>query len=404
MRSGRTMAVAAVSIAVIVAVLVARLAGEQAPPLTAHRTLAAYLRLAGSPPRIAWPREGQSAVEIEGVGSFGSSGGSAPVPIASVAKVMTAYLTTTDFPLKPGASGFDLRITPAEVAEERSRVAEGQSTVAVRRGEILNERQALQAMMLPSGNNIAALLAARDAGGVPAFLTRMNRAARALGMRSTTYTDPSGFDASTTSTAGDQLKLARAAMAIPALAEIVGEARAQVPVAGQVSNLNALVGQEGFTGVKTGSDRAAGGCLLFTRQVVVGGRRLTVVGAVLGQRRGGWIESALASARTLGNSAAGAVRLQTALPAGSPVMVLSSADGGQTTAVTTRSLRRIGWAGLRIPVGLSAVPSLRLVRRGQRLLAVTLGGVHSTGGASAPAIADGALGGPSLGWRLSHIL
>jgi len=85
-----------------------------------------------------------------------------------------------------------------------------------------------------------------------------------------------------------------------------------------VDNLNALVGHEGFTGVKTGSDRAAGGCLLFTRQVEVAGRRLTVVGAVLGQRQGAWIESALASARNLGNTAAAAVQVHTALPAGTP--------------------------------------------------------------------------------------
>jgi D-alanyl-D-alanine carboxypeptidase (penicillin-binding protein 5/6) len=215
MRSGRRMALAAALIALVAVALVARVASEQAPPLTTHRTLAAFLRLAGSPPRIAWPREGQSAVEVEGVGSFGGSGGSAPVPIASVAKVMTAYLTLTEFPLAPGASGFDMQMTPADAAEERSRAAEGQSTVAVRSGEILNERQALQAMMLPSGNNIAALLAVHDAGGVPAFLTRMTSAARTLGMRSTTYTDPSGFDAGTISTAADQLKLARAAMAPP---------------------------------------------------------------------------------------------------------------------------------------------------------------------------------------------
>jgi hypothetical protein len=171
-----------------------------------------------------------------------------------------------------------------------------------------------------------------------------------------------------------------------------------------VRNLNALVGHEGFTGVKTGSDRAAGGCLLFARQVVVDGRQLTVVGAVLGQRQGGWIESALASARNLGDSAAEAVRLQSALPAGSPVMVLSSADGGHTTAVTTRALQRIGWAGLRIPVELSVLPSLRAVRRGQPLLAVTLGGVRGAGEDAAPAVADRALGGPSLRWRLAHIL
>ncbi|MBS1879582.1 MAG: D-alanyl-D-alanine carboxypeptidase, partial [Actinobacteria bacterium] len=40
---------------------------------------------------LAWPREGQAAVAIEGLGTLGAGNGK-PVPIASVAKVMTAYL------------------------------------------------------------------------------------------------------------------------------------------------------------------------------------------------------------------------------------------------------------------------------------------------------------------------
>ena len=112
----------------------------------------------------------------------------------------------------------------------------------------------------------------------------MNATARALGMRSTTYTDPSGFNDETVSTAADQLKLARAAMRIPTFAAIVAEPSAALPGVGQVANFNGLVGSGGYVGVKTGSDRAAGGCLVFAKQVTVGGRRLTVLGVVLGQQ------------------------------------------------------------------------------------------------------------------------
>ena len=171
-------------------------------------------------------------------------------------------------------------------------------------GERLTERQALEALLLPSANNIAALLARYDAGGTAAFVARMNATARELGMRATTYTDPSGFNDETVSTAADQLKLARAAMRIPAFAAIVAEPSAALPGVGRVANYNGLVGTDGYVGVKTGSDRAAGGCLVFAKRVTTGGRRLTVLGVVLGQREGSLIESALASAQRLGDSAA----------------------------------------------------------------------------------------------------
>jgi D-alanyl-D-alanine carboxypeptidase (penicillin-binding protein 5/6) len=173
---------------------------------------------------------------------------------------------------------------------------------------VLSERQALEALLLPSANNIAALLAIHEAGSVEAFVGEMNEAAAELGMQNTDYTDPSGFEDTTVSTAADQLKLGRTAMSDPTLAEIVAMPSTVLPVAGEVANFNELVGHEGFVGIKTGSDQAAGGCLLFAKRIQVDGRTLTVVGAVLGQREGDFIPAALASASSLGASAAAAVR------------------------------------------------------------------------------------------------
>jgi D-alanyl-D-alanine carboxypeptidase (penicillin-binding protein 5/6) len=152
------------------------------------------------------------------------------------------------------------------------------------------------------------MLAVHDAGSLHAFVARMNAQARALHMRSTTYTGPSGFKSTTVSTPADQVRLAEVAMRNPTFAAIVDRRRATLPVAGRVINYNGLVGREGYVGVKTGSDSAAGGCLVFAKRVTVGGRRFTVLGAVLGQRRGELIQAALASARRLGNSAAAALR------------------------------------------------------------------------------------------------
>jgi len=351
---------------------------------------------------LAWPREGQAAVEVEGMnGSLGTSGSSTPVPIASVAKVMTAYLTLIEHPLAPGEQGFAMTITPADVAEEGQRVALDESTLSVRAGERITERQALQALLLPSANNIAALLARYDAGGVAAFVARMNATAKQLGMGSTTYTDPSGFNDETVSTAADQLKLARAAMRIPALAAIVDEPSAGLPGVGRVANYNGLVGTDGYVGVKTGSDHAAGGCLVFAKRVTIGRRRLMVLGVVLGQREGSLIEAALASAQRLGDSAAAGLHVETVLPAGTSVLSASSVDGRRTTAVTTGALQAVGWGGVTLPIQVVARPAMKRLRAGEQMASVA---VRGSGEAGASAVAMSSVGGPSLSWRLRHML
>lgn len=262
----------------------------------------------GGPGGLAWPREGEAAVAVEGLGSLGSSGDEEPVPIASLAKVMTAYLVLKDHPLEPGEEGFTITIGPADVEDLHRRMDLGQSVVAVEAGEVLSERQALEALLLPSANNVAILLAVHEAGSVEAFVAEMNEAAAELGMGRTHYTDPSGFEDTTVSTATDQLKLARAATADPTFAEIVAMPSVSLPVVGEVANYNALVGHEGFVGIKTGSDDAAGGCLLFARRVHVDGRTVTMLGAVLGQREGDFIPAALVAARELAVSAAAVAR------------------------------------------------------------------------------------------------
>jgi len=139
-------------------------------------------------------------------------------------------------------------------------------------------------------------------------IPRLNEAAAELGMEKTHYTDPSGWEDTTVSSAADQLKIGRAAMADPTFAEIVAMPSTVLPVAGEVTNFNELLGHEGFVGIKTGSDEAAGGCLLFARRIHVGRRTVTMLGAVLGQREGDLIEAALAAAKSLADSAAAAAR------------------------------------------------------------------------------------------------
>src|ERR1700722_1014723 len=230
---------------------------------------------------VSWPAEGVSAAFIGGHGVTDGPGATRPVPIASVAKLMTAYVILQDHPLSGHGSGPAVTVEPSEAAEYPSQVAAGDSLVAVAAGETLTERQALEALLLPSADNMAWILARWDAGGRAAFAARMNAAARSLAMTGTSYTDPSGLDPSTTSTAADQVRLGLAAMGVPALAAITAESTAVVPVAGLVRNTNTLLGRDGIVGLKTGSTQAAGGWLLVAAWPEVKGHRHLIVAATL---------------------------------------------------------------------------------------------------------------------------
>jgi D-alanyl-D-alanine carboxypeptidase (penicillin-binding protein 5/6) len=232
---------------------------------------------------VSWPSDGTSAAEISGYGVTNGPGATRQVPIASVAKLMTAYVILRDHPLSASESGPDITVEPSEAAEYPSQAAAGDSLVAVAAGETMTERQALEALLLPSADNIAWILARWDAGRQDAFTAKMNAAARGLGMTRTDYTDPSGLDSSTVSTAADQVRLGTAAMRVPALAAITALPVAYVPVAGLVRNTNALLGQDGIAGLKTGSTRAAGGCLLVAAWREVSGRSTLIVAAAFGQ-------------------------------------------------------------------------------------------------------------------------
>ena len=240
-----------------------------------------------------WPRRGQAAIVL-GNARPAVSPHEQPVPVASLAKVMTAYLTLRRYPLSGAQDGFTITVTAAQAWAETQDAAQDQSVVAVQAGEQLTERQLLEALLIPSGNNIAWMLASQVAGSETRFIAEMNAEARSLGMADTMYTDPSGVDPSTVSTAADQLRVFQQAMRFPVFRQIVSMASVTLPVAGTLTNYNPLIA-EGYAG-KTGSDSAAEGCLAFFTNVAVGGRRLTAVGVVIGQGRGSDTSAILAAA------------------------------------------------------------------------------------------------------------
>jgi D-alanyl-D-alanine carboxypeptidase (penicillin-binding protein 5/6) len=259
-------------------------------------------------PAVVWPAQGQAAVVLTGDSRIHAGPNQHPAPIASVAKVMTAYLVLRAHPLEAGKEGPSLTLTEADVADTERRRGQLESVVSVAAGEQLTERQALEALLLPSANNIAAVLARWVAGSEAQFVARMNATARTLGMRNTRYTDPSGYDDATVSTAADQVRLVVRALRLPVFASIVATPRAVLPVAGLVSNTNTLLGRDGFVGVKTGSTAAAGGCFAFRAIRLIRGKPTAITGVVLGQPGRNLLAAGLAAADAMVDRIAGRPR------------------------------------------------------------------------------------------------
>lgn len=314
----------------------------------------------GTAPALPWPAAGQAAVYVEGAGSLGSSGNTAvAVPIASVAKTMTAYLVLADHPLGPNDQGPEITVTAADAAGYPQGVKQGQSLVKVQVGEQLTERQALDALMLASADNVAWILARWD-GGRNGFVARMNAAAAALGMTRTRYTDPSGLDPGTVSTAPDQVKLALAAEGSAALQRIVAQASATIPVQGAITNYNKLLGRDGVSGMKTGSTSQAGGCLLFSATAVVGGRPVTLVGAVLGQPLGtgaALLSGVLRAAQRLVAGAEAALTPVALAVPGAEAALLRGGGRPDRALGVPAPVTLPGWPGLRYQLAVSGPPS-----------------------------------------------
>src|SRR6266566_7058637 len=113
------------------------------PAMTMTPSPAPMRALPGAPPHPAWPGRAQAAVGMPGVGLLASRGGNQQVAIASVAKIMTAYVVLRGHPLPADGSGPAIIVSAADVAAYVRDDRQRQSVVKVAAGERLTERQAL---------------------------------------------------------------------------------------------------------------------------------------------------------------------------------------------------------------------------------------------------------------------
>lgn len=193
---------------------------------------------------------------------------------ASVTKLFTAYVAMQY--LQPGAE-----IT---AGSELDMVAWGSSVAKIEKGDTLTVMQLVEAMLLPSGNDAAYVLAAAAgreieseptlsaSAAVSAFMEKMNELAADLGMTGTHFVNPDGIhDNNHYMSVKDLAILGKLSMENATVMEYAATAREQVELHGEQiewKNTNALIDPTTpyycpyAVGLKTGQTPSAGSCLL----------------------------------------------------------------------------------------------------------------------------------------------
>jgi D-alanyl-D-alanine carboxypeptidase (penicillin-binding protein 5/6) len=300
----------------------------------------------GTAPTLPWPTTGQAAVAVPGRGLLLQSGAETPVPIASLTKLMTAYLILHDHPLAPSAQGPGVTMNVNDMNEAGADELDGATSVPVTPGEVLTERQLLNGLLVHSANNFADILANWDAGTVPAFVARMNAEATALGMHDTHYADANGLSSQSVSSAGDQLRIAMKAMAIPTFALVVSQTSITLPIAGVIPNYVSSIGSDGIVGVKSGFTQAAMGCLVLAAERPVDGHSVLVMAAVTGQPGLSPLDTANTADVSLIDAAAAALHERRVLLDHARVAtVVTPWNKAGVAADTTRAVTFLTWPG-----------------------------------------------------------
>ena len=233
---------------------------------------ALFLALAAAQPALAAPppvRASAWVVEDAATGEvLASSDSHAPLPIASITKLMTVLVT------------LDHERLDDVVAVDRRAAAVGESSANLLPGERLTVRDLIQAALIQSANDAADALALSVAPSFTSFAALMNAKAAQLGLRDTHFVRPDGLDAvGHVSSAADVTTLARVAMRTRFIRDTVRRKTATIAGGRTLHTWDDLLALFPETiGVKTGHTSKAGWCQVAAAR----GRGVTVYATLLG--------------------------------------------------------------------------------------------------------------------------
>jgi D-alanyl-D-alanine carboxypeptidase (penicillin-binding protein 5/6) len=389
-------------VASLVVVAVGGQLERSVPSPVVHAAMASTVAtVPGAVPALPWPATGQAAVAVPGRGLLMQSGPETPVPIASLTKIMTAYLVLHDHPLRPTAQGPNVAMDADDENEATADADDGATSVPVQPGEVLSERQLLNGLLVHSANNFADVLATWDAGSVALFVARMNATASTLGMHDTRYADTNGLNPQSVSSAADQLRIAQAAMAMPTFAAVVAQRSIILPIAGLIPNYVSSIGTDGIVGVKSGFTQAAMGCLVIAADRVVAGRTVLVMAAVTGQPGLDPLDAANTADVSLVDAAAGDLREPSILPSRAVAATVGLPwQVRPVPADTDQAVSMLAWPGDVVRLTFTASPVALGARAGTR--AGTLVISDGPEQVSLPVRTTATLPPPTLAWRLKR--
>lgn len=353
-------------------------------------------------PSIQWPKYGQSSLTTASMGSILTNGSMTPLSTASIAKVITALCVLEKYPLQPGETGPRIKLGEEDMKRYRLQVELNGSNLPIYDGEELTEYQALQALMIPSANNIADTLAVWAFGTLEEYSAYSNSYVRRHGLINTHIgaADASGLDPATNSTAEDLAKLGLVALNHPVLREIFGQKSAVFPMIGEVSNYNSKLGTNGIIGIKTGNNEQNPGALLYAAVIPVNHTAAPVVvtGAVMGAND---LPTALSDVESLVASTKDSFEEINYLRQGQPVGSIKTAWGEESPLIAVKDSSFARWKGTPMTARvINLEPTMKNIQSRQ-----PIGTVQTKAGGTltaTPFTAKQTLSGPSVWWRLTR--
>ena len=349
---------------------------------------------------LPWPEYGQGAYGVVGGPVLATHGVQKPVPTASVAKLITVLCVLQKLPITATSNGPTITLRPSDVAIYDKYVAEDGSVVPVRAGQRISERTALEAILLPSANNIADSLAIYAFGSLADYRSYATGFLRAHGLVHTHIgSDASGFLPDTTSTATDLVELGSLVMSNPVIAPIVAEQTVRIPDSGTFHNVDTLLGADGIVGIKTGNSDQDGGVFVGAVRTRVGGRTTTVITALAGAQS---LDGVLADSRALLVAASRSVVTVTVARAGEAVGRYAEPDGGHVDAVVRSDVTTTVVRGSTVRATIRLRPVGYDAKAGDVVGALHLPTGSGPDSRPVPVVLRQAPSEPGIGYRLLH--
>lgn len=349
----------------------------------------------GAASGIAWPAGIEAAgFEVEGVaGAAGATGDPAARPMASIAKLLFALVLLDARPLAVGEQGPSIVLDDGDVAHLAAGVRDGATVLPVAAGDVLTQRQLLEAAMLMSASNATVTLADWAFGSHEAYVAAAQQWLAEHGIEGVTVADASGLSDRGLATTAGLIQLMDEVDARPALREITGMAATTLPRVGAVTNSNEALGSAGIDSGKTGSLNAHGRTVLVGATREIEGTPVRIHVALLGIQPGvdrGAVTAALV------DSIAANLEWLSVLPDDTAVAQYDVPWADPIVLETAHPIRMLHWRGTPVEVSVDAPTEWTPDARAS--LAVEIG----AGVRTVPLDSTGSPPDPSLEWRLQH--